>query len=106
MIGKEIGFLAFIHLQWLTLSLSPVVQGREKHRLAAHDELTDENNPVVACKEKAVYLLRFAGLTRVQLKNEVSVLSGKLFHLEIATKCTGLLQELLYSFMQILVSCL
>ncbi|KAK7482310.1 hypothetical protein BaRGS_00026438, partial [Batillaria attramentaria] len=52
--------------------------GREKHKLAAHDELTDDNNPVLACKEKALFLLRFAGLTRVQLKNELRTKTGKM----------------------------
>ena len=48
-----------------------VVQAYQRQKLAAQEELTSDNNPVLACKEKAIYLLKFGGLTRVQLKQEV-----------------------------------
>ena len=46
-------------------------QAFHRQRLAAQEELVPDNNPVLACKEKAIYLLKFGGLTRVQLKQEV-----------------------------------
>ncbi|KAL8625230.1 hypothetical protein ACOMHN_029988 [Nucella lapillus] len=50
----------------------------QRQKLAAHEELTPENNPVLACKEKAIYLLKFSGLTRVQLKNEMRAKTNKM----------------------------
>ncbi|XP_076459760.1 zinc finger ZZ-type and EF-hand domain-containing protein 1-like isoform X2 [Babylonia areolata] len=50
----------------------------QRQKLAAHEELTPENNPVLACKEKAIYLLRFSGLTKVQLKSELRAKTNKL----------------------------
>lgn len=47
-------------------------QAHQRQKLKAAEELTNENNPVSACKEKAIYLLRFGGLTKVQLQKEVS----------------------------------
>ncbi|XP_041364980.1 zinc finger ZZ-type and EF-hand domain-containing protein 1-like [Gigantopelta aegis] len=39
--------------------------------------LPDDVNPVVICKEKATYLLKFAGLTKVQLKYEMRTKAHK-----------------------------
>ncbi|KAK7112606.1 zinc finger ZZ-type and EF-hand domain-containing protein 1-like isoform X2 [Littorina saxatilis] len=50
----------------------------QRQKLKAAEELTAENNPVLACKEKAVYLLRFGGLTRVQLQKELRAKTSKL----------------------------
>ena len=47
------------------------IQAYQRQKLAAQEELKQDNNPVLACKEKAIYLLKFGGLTRVQLKQEV-----------------------------------
>lgn len=47
------------------------VQASQKQKFATLEEDNLEHNPVLACMEKAHFLLKFAGLTRVQLKNEV-----------------------------------
>ncbi|XP_061181596.1 zinc finger ZZ-type and EF-hand domain-containing protein 1-like [Saccostrea echinata] len=44
----------------------------QKQKLAAEKGENEEvQDPALACKEKALFLLKFAGLTKVQLKNEM-----------------------------------
>ncbi|PVD39043.1 hypothetical protein C0Q70_01670 [Pomacea canaliculata] len=50
----------------------------QKQKFATLEEDNLEHNPVLACMEKAHFLLKFAGLTRVQLKNELRSKTGKL----------------------------
>ncbi|XP_011420402.3 zinc finger ZZ-type and EF-hand domain-containing protein 1 isoform X2 [Magallana gigas] len=50
----------------------------QKQKLAVEKaEGEDVQDPAVACKEKALFLLKFAGLTKVQLKNEIRSKASK-----------------------------
>ncbi|XP_052765956.1 zinc finger ZZ-type and EF-hand domain-containing protein 1-like isoform X1 [Mya arenaria] len=48
---------------------------QQKQKLMAETdsgEVSQENDPAVICKQKALFLLKFAGLTKTQLKHELS----------------------------------